>query len=392
MHASQSTTVVKPDAPTTLVVTGHTTNKQTANPSSLIVNKNKLYKRNEVGPLGGLVEVAFRTEDKVTHEWKGKKIPMGLWRQILSFFEWSYETTRSETMVHLFYHEDKGWVALVLPQAGHTGMTVELLPNHEKVAETYARLGEGWGVVTSGGYVTGILMGTVHHHCSASAFQSGTDKNDEITTEGLHITIGHVGSQKYSIDGRVSFNKTFTEANFADWFQLSPTIADLLPLEMHSAALAGTLTKKPAQITFPEWWKENVIKVERPATIGFHGQHKQYGENGYYGGDTRHQYNNGGGKKGSNKGNAYGASFWFETKMDEFCKANNTTYKEVLEKVNNIPKDYAKVIAFMIKNHRDVDEMNKDVNDILNNQAPADITTYSETEQIDALNAMYGTP
>jgi hypothetical protein len=391
MHASQSTTVVKPDAPTTtIVVNNHTVNKQATNNANLIVNKNKLYKRNDVGPLGGLVEVAFRTEEEVTHEWRGKKIPMGLWRQILSFFEWSYETTKSETMVHLFYHEDKGWVALVLPQAGHTGMTVELLPNHANVAETYARLGEGWGVVTDGGYITGILMGTVHHHCSSSAFQSGTDRNDEITTEGLHITIGHVGQAKYSIDGRVSFNKTFTKANFADWFQLSPTIADLLPSEMHSAALAGTLTKRPAQITFPEWWKENVIKVERPATIGFHGGN--YYSNG--GGDYRSGSNNhhNSGKKGRNKGNNYGASWWFETKMDEFCKANNTTYKEVLEKVNNIPKEYAIIIAFMIKNHRDVDDMNKDVNEILNNQVPADIQTLSESEQNEIINAMYGSP
>ena len=389
---SSSTIVTTAQAPTNI--------QAPANPpsQSLIVSGAKLYKKNTVGPLAGLTEVPFKQEEKPTHGWNGKKIPAGLWRQILSFFEWSYETTKSETMVNLFYHEDKGWVALVLPQAGYNGMTVALIPDHAKVPETYARLGEGWGVITDGGYVTGVMMGTVHHHCSASAFQSGTDKHDEQGTEGLHITIGHVGCAKYSIDARVSFNGTFTPANFADWFQLSPTIAELLPTNMHHEALVGFLTKKPPQITFPEWWKENVIKVERPTVIGFQ---QQYGQNGYYGGgnycgDTRFPgHHNSGKKNKKNKNNGYTASYWFETKINEFCRLHNLTYKEILDKMNNIPKEYAPVIGFMIKNHRDVEEMNKDINAILDEQEPEETTstaivTASEAEQIEAMNQLYG--
>ena len=36
------------------------------------------------------------------------------------------------------------------------------------------------------------MIGSIHSHQGASAFQSGTDSNDEITFPGLHITIGKI--------------------------------------------------------------------------------------------------------------------------------------------------------------------------------------------------------
>ncbi len=33
---------------------------------------------------------------------------------------------------------------------------------------------------------------SAHHHCSASAFQSGTDEENERGQDGLHITVGRM--------------------------------------------------------------------------------------------------------------------------------------------------------------------------------------------------------
>lgn len=38
----------------------------------------------------------------------------------------------------------------------------------------------------------GILFGSIHSHCAASAFQSGTDEKDETGFDGIHITVGHL--------------------------------------------------------------------------------------------------------------------------------------------------------------------------------------------------------
>jgi hypothetical protein len=183
-----------------------------------------------------------------------------LWQSILAFFEWSMEATKSETVVHLFYHEGEArWEALVLPQAGYDGMTVKLIDDHPNRIPTYQRLGRGFRP-----------MGTVHHHCTSSAFQSGTDSNDEKTKEGLHITIGNVTHARYSIHGRVSFrNEMYDDPEWMDWFHLArPELLSFVPPKLYDDLCKHQLTTPPPKDTaFPDWWKENVIKVERAVVV-----------------------------------------------------------------------------------------------------------------------------
>ena len=46
------------------------------------------------------------------------------------------------------------------------------------------------------------MFGTVHHHCSTSAFQSGTDEADETNREGFHFTIGNLDKEDIDIHFR----------------------------------------------------------------------------------------------------------------------------------------------------------------------------------------------
>jgi hypothetical protein len=217
----------------------------------LIAFKDKTYRQITAGPWTGVEEL--RLEERTpTNRWAGGKIPLALWREVLSFLEWSQEATKSETVVNLFYHYDTHrWAAMVLPQKGFNGMTITLLPDHPQTVPTFQRLGDGWE-----------QFGTVHHHCRASAFQSGTDSADERTKEGLHITIGDLESARYSIHARTSFRTHMHQAVLSDWFDVVPQeVLAVLPEHLWDHAITHCLTT-PVHGEFPSWWKENVVRVE----------------------------------------------------------------------------------------------------------------------------------
>jgi hypothetical protein len=83
-------------------------------------------------------------------------------------------------MLFLYYDENKKqpWSFWVPPQIT-SGMTVKSDPEHINFQVQRAQHPD-------------IMFGTVHHHCSTSAFQSGTDEADETNREGFHFTIGNL--------------------------------------------------------------------------------------------------------------------------------------------------------------------------------------------------------
>jgi hypothetical protein len=50
------------------------------------------------------------------------------------------------------------------------------------------------------------MVGTIHSHCDFSAFHSGTDTFDESTFDGIHITLGHVNRDQFSMCASMAFN------------------------------------------------------------------------------------------------------------------------------------------------------------------------------------------
>lgn len=224
------------------------------NTNELFTHDTKVYRHFQAGDWTGIEDLRIpETKDMPSHRWHGGRIPMELWHQVLAFLEWSYKETKSEAIVNLFYHEtNRQWAALVLPQKGYTGMTAELLPEHPDTAPTFARLGAGWE-----------QFGTVHHHCGAAAFQSGTDSFDESTKEGLHITVGNLGSTSYSIHARTSFRRLMFGAHLLDWFEHDPAFEGL-PHDLHDRLLEHRLTRPAFGAAFPDWWKSNVIHVAPP--------------------------------------------------------------------------------------------------------------------------------
>jgi hypothetical protein len=228
--------------------------------------------------------VGYRPEDAVLPvveklplvAWKGAPIPVKLWREVLAFFKWSYDTTKSETQVRLFYNfTTKEWRAHAFPQERGTGLSAREIndhPNRDVDMEQFKGF-RAWG--------------TVHHHCTIGAFQSGTDKTDEESQAGLHITVGHMDKPDHDIHARVAVvlpgelneagdaivkpvQKMFLEPDLVEWFSLGD-IGQHIPVELHPIVLKHFLVKaaKPEE-KFPDRWKENVIEVSRPVFSG-HG-------------------------------------------------------------------------------------------------------------------------
>lgn len=277
-------------------------------------HKDKLYQEVNSGPWSALVVVEKKKASSISQRWNGKRIPLPLWQQITAFLEWTQTTTKSEAMIHLFYDDLQGWDCCALPQEGHQGMTVKLLPEHPSRHAAIAAMNGRQ------------MMGTVHHHCTASAFQSSGDESDELTKEGLHITVGHVGHAEYSIDCRATklwgvladmskeeqeaflndcdskaakgialpsaAKGTTLDVHLEDWFELEAAMlehVEALPKKLQSKVrgdlVEASLCQPCPTVAFPEWWEANVIKIERlvasypPSAPNWHRPY-----DGYHGG------------------------------------------------------------------------------------------------------------
>ncbi len=229
--------------------------------------------------VAGLFDCTMKYEIKntaATIDWKGPKIPLAEWDKVLSFFQWCYDTYKSECQVRLYVSPTlQTWKAYAYPQEAKTGMTAHELDNEAK-REQHAALGlqpPDW-----------FAFGTVHHHCSANAFQSGTDATNEESQDGLHITIGNMNTKdRYDIHARFYRKGLVIKNDNLDmsWFVDTATLLaecpekfrPYLPKDWADKQARRLLTRVPSVIEFPQQWKDNVIEIKPPEvkTYGFPG-------------------------------------------------------------------------------------------------------------------------
>jgi hypothetical protein len=198
--------------------------------------------------------------------WNGGRIKMSLWQTIIAFFQ---KHKSDEVQVRLYYNDaTKEWRAHAFPQRYPSGMTTRELPDHPNFNEDMALFPDPWQ-----------RMGSVHHHCSATAFQSGTDHTDEAGVVGLHLTVGHLGKETHDLHSRVCIrspgeiaengdliraaSQMFFNATLSSWFELPENIAEILPKGLHAATLEYML-KNPVgeDISYPPRWDENLVRFQ----------------------------------------------------------------------------------------------------------------------------------
>jgi hypothetical protein len=216
----------------------------------------------------GLIKATIKykvTSSDISVNWDGPTIPHDVWSQILAFFKWTHDQHKSESQVRLYVNQkDKTWRAWAFPQKAGTGMTSEEIPVpqggvEETVEDALVRFRE-WGFEPSGDWTR---FGTVHHHCSAGAFQSSTDEKNEKDQDGLHITVGKIDENEHDLHcrfyvGGISFNPRMDR-----FFDIGNELAELLPTsKWDDIARAMMCVPAVTDQPFPDKWKENYIKVE----------------------------------------------------------------------------------------------------------------------------------
>lgn len=151
-----------------------------------VVHNNEVFEKIENDLFTSYKPVEVPQAEELTAEWHGKKIPSHIWFEILAFMKASQAKFSSEAMLFLYYDENstEPWSYWVPPQKTN-GMTVKSDPDHPEFSKQRAQYPD-------------VMFGTVHHHCTSSAFQSGTDEADETTREGFHFTVGKLGKDQES--------------------------------------------------------------------------------------------------------------------------------------------------------------------------------------------------
>tara|TARA_E500000318_G_scaffold44199_1_gene41758 strand:+ start:1837 stop:2997 length:1161 start_codon:yes stop_codon:yes gene_type:complete len=151
-----------------------------------VVHNNEVFEKIENDLFTSYKPVEVPQAEELSAEWHGKKIPSHIWFEILAFMKASQAKFSSETMLFLYYDENstEPWSYWVPPQKT-SGMTVKSDPDNPEFVKQRQNYPD-------------TMFGTVHHHCTSSAFQSGTDEADETTREGFHFTVGKLGKDQES--------------------------------------------------------------------------------------------------------------------------------------------------------------------------------------------------
>lgn len=225
--------------------------------TKLILHAKKLWKPVDNGLYTGFepVEDIEIQECKPEFQWKGAKIPFTLWGQIASFLRWTQKEFKAEALVTLFYNTDTNeWAAWAFPQEPN-GMTIRTLPEHELTKPDRAQFGRGW-----------VQFGSVHHHCTAGAFASGTDKSDEEDRDGFHVTLGKMEEHVMDIHVRQTFGGIVSDTKIEHWVE-TPDFLNGLPNYMRLDAI-GYAFKAVQGIPHNPEWESRII--EKKATVITH--------------------------------------------------------------------------------------------------------------------------
>ena len=202
-------------------------------------------------------------------DYTGPKFTPELWHQVLSFFRWTHKEMDSESQVRLYVNTKLGrWGAWAFPQEARTGMSAREIATPETPEQAVARFAS-WGTTPSADW---LYFCTVHHHCSASAFQSGTDEANERNQDGLHLTVGRMDADRHELHARFYLNGNCFAPDLSRFWPVASELAEQLPSTMLDEVARFQMGAKVV-VDFPDAWRKNVIEVlaDRHRALGHDG-------------------------------------------------------------------------------------------------------------------------
>jgi len=191
-------------------------------------------------------------------DYTGPKFDPEMWHQVLSFFRWTHKEMDSESQVRLYVNIKLGrWGAWAFPQEARTGMSAREIATPETPEQAIARFAS-WGSEPSGDW---LYFATVHHHCSASAFQSGTDEANERNQDGLHLTVGRMDAERHDLHARFYLNGNCFAPDLSRFWPVDPALAEQVPPTMLDELARFQMGEKVV-VDFPDAWRKHVIEVQ----------------------------------------------------------------------------------------------------------------------------------
>jgi hypothetical protein len=192
-------------------------------------------------------------------QYNGPKFAPAMWHQVLSFFRWTNKEMASESQVRLYVNIKLGrWGAWAFPQEARTGMSAREIVVQETPEQARERFA-AWAAEPSADW---LYFCTVHHHCEASAFQSGTDEANERNQDGLHLTVGHLDADRHDLHARFYLAGNCFEPDLSLFWPVEPELAAQVPATLLDAVARFQMGGKVV-VDFPDQWRKNVIEQRR---------------------------------------------------------------------------------------------------------------------------------
>ena len=172
-----------------------------------------------------------------------EKIPGDIFANVVGFFQKVYELHKSEASVILHYNEQTGKYRIEVPFQEVTGVSV----NYE----------------TSTTYKGYNRIGTIHSHPGFSAFHSGVDTHDEESWDGIHLTVGHLKEDTFTIAASIVSNKQRFIINPGDY------IDGISYIGLHNKEMQYS-SNHP--LTYQEAWLNFVSKKTYTYSTGYNNK------------------------------------------------------------------------------------------------------------------------
>jgi hypothetical protein len=214
----------------------------------------------EARDVPGLLNCRIEYEVKTAKgrlEYAGPKFTPEMWHQVLSFFRWTHKEMNSESQVRLYVNPQLGrWGAWAFPQEARTGMSARELPTPETPEQARERFAS-WNSEPSDDW---LYFGTAHHHCSAAAFQSSVDAENERGQAGLHLTVGRMDAERHDVHARLYVGGNAYGPDLSRFWPVDAALAAMVPADVLHEVARHQMGEK-ITVDFPDAWRTNLVEL-----------------------------------------------------------------------------------------------------------------------------------
>jgi len=163
------------------------------------------------------------------------QVPFRLINTVHSFFREIYILHQTEVGIILWYNDKNNEWSIEVPEQEVTGAHVDYKRNFEYAQDMMKK-----------GY---FEVGTIHSHAGMGAFHSGVDDNDEMTFDGLHMTMGNFNLPQQTFEQRLIVSGNITKLDFYQMVSMDRMLSKFYTIDTPEEWLNKVTKKIPTTNT-----------------------------------------------------------------------------------------------------------------------------------------------